>query len=984
MPPVMPYVSQLTGDASFYPPVRKKGRSERSVTIHRLLVSPENTIDTMLQVAMDWLPMDADNLATAIHKIAKMRRNHDCRFEVVSEDPRWHRLLNEVVENGTAFIWPMRLLSLVAWAVSSVRDRRILPLLFDVSAMRCRSGGAVPQDLSSIAWAVATSRTRDPSVQQLMANVSEESQRKIGEFVPQDIAMCAWAFAKVVCRDARLMNLFADESTRRVTELNGQNLANVVWSMATIREFHEPLMTVVALTRADTIQGLGPQEYSNICWSFATMKGLTKWTDSEILFRRTAQRVVQTARDLDAQHLANITWAYAKISHRDDGLFHVLSREAMRGDKTVNPLNLANLAWAFASAGWHGEMSTRRIGLRDPQFFEWMAAEAVRLAPDFTPQNCSNFVWAYATLRHSNERLFTAMSKQVQVWLHKEFDPQHLSNVLWSYAKLQVCDPELFEACAVQIQSRGLEYLSRTPQNISNTVWGFGTVAVRSQAFCSALEHDIMTGNLFYSKLTEMRPLQKSSRAQIAMTIISLHRLGMDACAWRIFDRLAADGLQCGGEAYSNWLFISGASQDAKRELDVLEQMARTSHTKGLMAGCWNAVAIRSMQHGDAARARHALQVMDDEGLLNPMSEHLRQQLGLGAPKSQVGQIDWRRREKEEHEWVTNAMGFSLRLNKIEYYKEVGTMHYILGHGKKHDLPSIHRAIESFTREQELWLKLAGDEKGAVLDAVLRMHGRPRLVVEVGLYVGYSSTRMASKLREWGGRVISMEVDPFHTVIARNTIEWAGLSDSIEIWPGHSENLIPRLRERLPDKSIDILFFDQQGTKMHLDLAKIVGFNLLADDAIIVGDNVLRPGAPQMMYWTCAGGPYDTQVVSLKEYKQEIVEDWMSISYYMPQSDRARLPMVIPEPVEQLAHDTDGIRWQSVEQKVSEEQWDNHSQRMRREFAKAGIRPHEILPQQDAEGRTFIALLPRGQVPKSLPPSSGAVEEMAGGYRHRS
>jgi hypothetical protein len=24
-------------------------------------------------------------------------------------------------------------------------------------------------------------------------------------------------------------------------------------------------------------------------------------------------------------------------------------------------LNLANLAWAFASAGWHGEMSTRRV-----------------------------------------------------------------------------------------------------------------------------------------------------------------------------------------------------------------------------------------------------------------------------------------------------------------------------------------------------------------------------------------------------------------------------------------------------------------------------------------------------------------------------------------------------------------------------------------------------------------------------------------------
>lgn len=89
----------------------------------------------------------------------------------------------------------------------------------------------------------------------------------------------------------------------------------------------------------------------------------------------------------------------------------------------------------------------------------------------------------------------------------------------------------------------------------------------------------------------------------------------------------------------------------------------------------------------------------------------LRRRLGLPAPRS-VGNIDWRRREKDEHEWVTNSLGFSLRLNKIEYYKEVGTLHYILSHGAHLDVPVIHRAIEAFTREQELWLKLAGDEKG--------------------------------------------------------------------------------------------------------------------------------------------------------------------------------------------------------------------------------------------------------------------------------
>lgn len=820
--------------------------------------------------------------------------------------------------------------------------------------------GAVPQDLSTIAWAVATARTRDQSVYALLARVSEESQKKVDEFIPQDIAMCAWAFAKVACRDNKLLRLFADKSVERASELNGQNLANVIWSLATIRETHEPLMTIIARTPADMIQGLGPQEYSNIVWSFATLKGLAKWTDAEILFRRTAPRVVQTADRLDSQHLANITWAYAKISHRDDGLFFVLSREAMRGERQINPLNLANLSWAFASAGWHGEMSTRRIGLRDPEFMDWIALKTIEHMQSFTPQNCSNLVWAYATLRIPHVDMFSSMAVQVQSWLTKDFDPQHLSNVLWSYAKLHLCDRPLFEAAADEIVNRGLDYMSRTPQNISNTIWAFGTVNVRPPSLLAALEREFMGTFSYYGRLTETRPLTKSSRAQLAMTVISLHRLGLTQCIWRLFERLAADGLQAGGEAYSNFLFVCGQNNDHQHELDVLEQMAKTAHTRGLQGGTWNSFVIKALQVGDVGRARKGLQIIDDEKLNTPMAEHLRQRAGAPPATNPIGMIEWRRREKDEHEWVTNAQGFSLRLNKIEYYKEVGTMHYILGHGAQNDLPSIHRAIESFTREQELWLKLAGDEKGAVLDEVIKMQDKPRLVVEVGLYVGYSSTRMASQMKAWGGKVISMEVDPFHAVIARNTIEWAGLSDYVEIWCGHSENLIPRLRERLPEKSIDILFFDQQGTKMHTDLEAIRSLNLLSDRCCVVGDNVLRPGSPQFMYWTCAGGPWETQIVSLKEYKQEVVEDWMSISFYQPDSPKVGLPMVIPVSVEQLAHDTDGIRWQSVESKVSEDQWDSHSQRMRKEFWKAGIRPHEVVPTLDEHGRSRVALKPKG------------------------
>merc|ERR1719362_2029995 len=301
-------------------------------------------------------------------------------------------------------------------------------------------------------------------------------------------------------------------------------------------------------------------------------------------------------------------------------------------------------------------------------------------------------------MRVGNHYLFEAMSTRVQSWLLHDFDPQHLSNVLWSYAKLAVRDVELFEAAAGEIVQRGLDHLCRAPQNISNTVWAYGVVGVKPPAFMKMLESHIMEGGMYYSRLTEVRPLTKSSRAQLAMMVISLHRLGLHNCAWHLFDRIAADGLQAGGEAYCNWLLICGDTGDMKREIDVWEQMALTSHTRGLQAGVWNCVIIRSLAAGDTKRALLALQALDNERLCTPMSEHLRERADGPPPRNGVGEIEWRRREKEEHEWVTNSLGFSLRLNKIEYYKEVGTMHYTLGKGRKHNIPSIHKGIETFIK----------------------------------------------------------------------------------------------------------------------------------------------------------------------------------------------------------------------------------------------------------------------------------------------
>eukprot|EP00971_Amphidinium_carterae_P233438 4633086-Amphidinium_carterae.1 len=53
-------------------------------------------------------------------------------------------------------------------------------MIFEIATKRV-GVESVPQDLSSIAWAVATSRCRDAIAQALLRRISAESIEKIGE-----------------------------------------------------------------------------------------------------------------------------------------------------------------------------------------------------------------------------------------------------------------------------------------------------------------------------------------------------------------------------------------------------------------------------------------------------------------------------------------------------------------------------------------------------------------------------------------------------------------------------------------------------------------------------------------------------------------------------------------------------------------------------------------------------------------------------------
>lgn len=74
---------------------------------------------------------------------------------------------------------------------------------------------------------------------------------------------------------------------------------------------------------------------------------------------------------------------------------------------------------------------------------------------------------------------------------------------------------------------------------------------------------------------------------------------------------------------------------------------------------------------------------------------------------------------------------------------------------------------------------------GEILDAVV-LETRPRYVLELGTYCGYSTLRIA-RLLPPGARLITIEMNPHYAQVARELFQHAGLDAQVG-----SNDIVPR------------------------------------------------------------------------------------------------------------------------------------------------------------------------------------------------
>ncbi len=143
--------------------------------------------------------------------------------------------------------------------------------------------------------------------------------------------------------------------------------------------------------------------------------------------------------------------------------------------------------------------------------------------------------------------------------------------------------------------------------------------------------------------------------------------------------------------------------------------------------------------------------------------------------------------------------------------------------------------------ERETYLRvinprmISGHIQGKLLEMLVRML-RPRRILEIGTFTGYSAISMAMGLEE-GAVIDTFEIDDELEMIAADFFERSGLSNKIRQHIGSALDLAPQLGEQY-----DLVFIDGDKREYTAYYEMLFEHNLVHSNSFILADNILWYG----------------------------------------------------------------------------------------------------------------------------------------------
>eukprot|EP00933_Yihiella_yeosuensis_P038084 TRINITY_DN3204_c0_g1_i1.p1 TRINITY_DN3204_c0_g1~~TRINITY_DN3204_c0_g1_i1.p1 ORF type:complete len:679 (+),score=130.26 TRINITY_DN3204_c0_g1_i1:890-2926(+) len=660
-------------------------------------------------------------------------------------------------------------------------------------------------------------------------------------------------------------------------------------------------MDAIAAAAIHQSSNFRPQELANIGWAYAVLGG----PDMSLLDSLASASMARMAT-FRAPDIANTAWAFETLSFANMPLFESIAEAAISIKADFNAQDLSNTVWAFAAKSF-----------RHRSLLEAMAEQSITRASEFCAKEIAAMAWSVATLNFCYVPLLDAISAKAITTI-SEFDRHSLASTAWAFATLAIADQQLFEAIA----ATSLEKISDfNTQDLANTGWAFAVFDGIDQKLLETMAKESIP------KLHEFRA------KEVEMLIWSLARSDSSA-AKEVCHR-------AGRQHKLRSLGLSALLCDAERRCDAGEQakLFRSpvlAQQPGIYAGAAGLGATRLASAGFVSEALAELQTSQ---IPSSTASKAKKTLDLvdsvslacgGTPISRFKGQDWNKERSKPSGALEFALTESPRGNPEEVCK------------------SLERYAEEVLKPTRQWLKIAGGSKSIVVQKALDMAPESGACLEIGTYLGFTSLRFAMSRPE--SLVVTVEVEPEHAIVAQCLAAHAGVGHQVDVWIGHSRDVLSSLRDRYPGESrcpcFAVVFMDQAGSRFWQDLQTLLDEDLLLPGAVILADNVLKPGAPLFLWQMLKGDGshlFQTDIVSLEEFGMAGVEDWMTVARYLP--DKTSDPGVageqktIPPEVFDLEWEANQVRRraESGSGSVPFEMWAAFSEGMKSSLKELGI-----------------------------------------------
>jgi catechol O-methyltransferase len=128
------------------------------------------------------------------------------------------------------------------------------------------------------------------------------------------------------------------------------------------------------------------------------------------------------------------------------------------------------------------------------------------------------------------------------------------------------------------------------------------------------------------------------------------------------------------------------------------------------------------------------------------------------------------------------------------------------------------------------------------------------------------------------GHLTSVELSSTNAAIARQMVEYAGLSDKVTIVEGTVSTVLKDYVQRNSLPPFDFVFIDHAKEYYLSDFRYLLNEKLIAKNGIIVADNILFPGAPDYREYVNTHPETLKSVEYLRKLEYSHMEDIIMVS----------------------------------------------------------------------------------------------------------